>query len=104
MVRKHQKFQNFLKKKNHKASTKPTTNNCNHSKLLKEINPEEVQNQHAQINYKSTHDNKCETTRAKNTIKRKSDTIKLSRKDAAKQQNVRRRSIQRTGQETVGKI
>ena len=43
--------------------------NCNHNKLLKEISPGEVPNYHAQINYKSTRDNKCETTRAKNTIK-----------------------------------
>ena len=43
MVRKYQTFQNFLKEKTHKASAKPTTNNCNHSELLKEISPGEVQ-------------------------------------------------------------
>ena len=50
---------------------KPTTNNCNHSEPLKENGLGEVPNKQPQINYKSTHDNKCETTRAKNTIKRK---------------------------------
>ena len=59
------------------ASAKPAMNNCNHSELLKEISPGEVPNQHTQINYKSTCDNKCETTRAKSTIKQKSVTIKL---------------------------
>ena len=68
MVRKYKKFANFLKEKTHKASMKPTTVNCNHRKLLKEISPGEVQIQHAQINYKSTCDNKCETTRAKETL------------------------------------
>ena len=46
-------------------------NNCNHSELLKENSPGEVPNEQPQINYKSTRDNKCETTRAKNTIKQK---------------------------------
>ena len=59
----------FSKIKTHKASAKLTMDNCNHSKLLKEISPGEVQNEHAQINYTSTGDNKCERTRAKNTIK-----------------------------------
>ena len=44
MVRKYLKFQIFLKEKTHKASAKPTTNNCNHSELLKEISLGEVQN------------------------------------------------------------
>ena len=37
MVEKHQKFQNFLTEKTLKASAKPTTTNCNHSKLIQEI-------------------------------------------------------------------
>ena len=44
MVRKYQKFQNFLKEKTHNVCAKPTMNNCNHSELLKEISPGEVQN------------------------------------------------------------
>ena len=44
MVRKYQKFQNFLKDKTHKASTKPTTDNCNYNELLKKISPGEVPN------------------------------------------------------------
>ena len=91
-----QEISNFSHRNTHKASLKSNTNNCNYSKLLKEISPLEVQNYHIHINYKSTCDNKCKITRAKNTIKRKSVTIKLSRKDVMKQQNVRRRSIQRT--------
>ena len=46
-------------------------NNCNHVKWLKEINPGEVQNQHAQTNHKSACDNKCKIARAKKTINRK---------------------------------
>ena len=61
------------------ASAKPVMNNCNHSKLLKENSPGEVPNKQPQINYKSTCDNKCETTRAKKCNKAKSVTIKLSR-------------------------
>ena len=56
MVRKRQKFQKKFQRKTHKAAAKTTTVNCNHSKLLKEISPREVQNQHTQINYKNTHD------------------------------------------------
>ena len=48
---------------------KPVTNSCNHGELLKEISPGEVPNKQPQINYKSARDNKCETTKAKNTIK-----------------------------------
>ena len=48
---------------------KPTMNNYNHSELLKENSPGEVPNKQPQKNYKSTRDNKCETTRAKSTIK-----------------------------------
>ena len=66
MVRKHQKISNFSQRNSHTASTKPIMNNCNHSELLKENSPGEVSNKQPQINYKSTCDNKCETTRAKN--------------------------------------
>ena len=69
MVRKYQKFQIFLKDNTYKTPTKSTTDNCNCNELLKDISPGEVPNQHVQIYYKSTRDNKCETTRAKNTIK-----------------------------------
>ena len=59
--------------------------NCNCNELLKEISPGEVPNQHMQINYKSTLDNKCETTRAKNTIKRKvSQSSKRCREKTAR--------------------
>ena len=44
MVRKYQKFQNFLEDKTHKASTKSTMDNCNYNELLKEISPGEVPN------------------------------------------------------------
>ena len=44
MVRKYQKFQNFLKDKTYKTYTKSTTDNCNCNKLLKEISPGEVPN------------------------------------------------------------
>ena len=71
MVRKHQKFQkNFLKTLK-QLLRKPTTNNYNHCELLKENSPREVSNKQPQINYKSTCNNKCETTRAKNTTKQK---------------------------------
>ena len=70
MVRKYQKFQIFSKTKHTRLSQSQTTDNynCNHNELLKEISPGEVPKQHVQINYKSTRDNKCETTGAKNTI------------------------------------
>ena len=44
IVRKYQKFRKKFQRKTHKASTKPTTVNCNQSELLKEISPGEVQN------------------------------------------------------------
>ena len=45
MVKIYQKFQKFSQKiKTHKASVKPTMDNCNHSEWLKEISPGEVQN------------------------------------------------------------
>ena len=44
MVRKYQKFQNFLKDKTYKTFTKSTTDNCNHNEPLKEISPGEVPN------------------------------------------------------------
>ena len=76
MVRNHQKFQIFFIKtlKEHSnfiwtASMKLATNNCNHSELLKENSLGEAPNKQPQINYKSTHNNKCEITRAKSKIK-----------------------------------
>ena len=44
MVRKYQKFQNFLEDKTYKTFTKSTTDNCNCNELLKEISPGEVPN------------------------------------------------------------
>ena len=44
MVRKYQKFQNFLENKTYKTFTKSTTDNCNCNELLKEISPGEVSN------------------------------------------------------------
>ena len=74
MVGKYQKFQkNFLEDKHTRLPRGQTTDkyNCNHNELLKEISPGEVPKQHAQINYKSIRNSKCETTRAKNTIEQK---------------------------------
>ena len=68
MVRKHQKISKFSLRNTYTTSMKPIMNNSNHRELLKENSPGEVSNKQPQINYKSTHDNKCETTRAKNTI------------------------------------
>ena len=42
MVRKYQKFQNFLENKTYKTFMKSTTDNCNRNELLKEISPGEV--------------------------------------------------------------
>ena len=75
MVRNHQKFQIFFIQHSEysnfgwTAYTKLARNNCNHSKLLKENSLGETPNKQSQINYKSTCDNKHETTRAKSTIK-----------------------------------
>ena len=57
------------------------------------------------INYESTCNNKCETTRAKKHNKAKRFTIKVSRPtlQKGKQKNGGRRPAQRTSQEAVGK-
>ena len=44
VVRKYQKFQNFLKNITYKTPTNSTNDNCNCNKLLKEISPREVPN------------------------------------------------------------
>ena len=44
MVRKYQKFPNFLENKTCKTPTKSTMDNCNRNELLKEISPGEVPN------------------------------------------------------------
>ena len=49
------------------------------------------------ILYKNTCDNKCETTRAKNTLKQKVSQSVQQRREIEKQQNVGKRPTQRTG-------
>ena len=44
MVRKYQKFQNFLENQTYKTHMRSTTHNCNCNELLKEISPGEVPN------------------------------------------------------------
>ena len=44
MVRKYQKFQNFLENETYRTPTKSTMDNCNHNELLKAISPGEVPN------------------------------------------------------------